>query len=394
VILRKRRKNKLLKRELSHLKRTRLVLNSPQGTRIKLNDDKNYLNFASNDYLGLASSSRVVAALHAGYDKFGVSSAASDMVIGYSSAHKDLAQKISQLINKERVLIFANGFMANLAICKTLYTKNDVLYQDKLNHNSLLSGGLASAAKLVRFYHCDKKHLQQRIVPIKTGAIVSESVFSMDGDIAPLKDYFNIAKKNNLELVIDDAHGFGVQGLDGLKTIKSLPNDDDVIYMATFGKALGCYGAFVAGDKITIETLMQNSAEYIYTTALPPAFLYAADVALDLLQQEQYRISKLHENIIYFKRLAATNNLHLQESTTAIQTMIIGDSKQTIFVANNLKKLGIITGAIRYPTVPKNTDRLRITLSSAHSKTQIKKLVSAIKTTSKHILTKKTCNYN
>ncbi|RLA08902.1 MAG: 8-amino-7-oxononanoate synthase [Gammaproteobacteria bacterium] len=368
-------------REKNNLTRHRLKLSSPQATQIILdnNDKKSYLNFSSNNYLGLANHPDVMMAMKNAVDKFGVSACSSDMVTGHTVAHHDLEQKLAQISNKPRALIFANGFMANMAINTTLYKKTNFIYQDKLNHSSAILGGLASDATLVRYAHLDAAHLLSKIkVRDGGGAIMSESIFSMGGDFAPLQRLSNIATENDLDLIIDDAHGFGVLGDNGLQVADDYNDNSNVIYMATLGKALGCYGAYVAGSDLVCDTLLQFAPQHIYTTALPVAVIRAADKALDVMQKENWRVEKLSESIHYFKKLASSFNIKLTKSNTAIQPIIIGDNQKTIDISSYLKNNGIIVGAIRPPTVPKNFARLRITLTAEHSPAQIKTLVKAI----------------
>ena len=356
-----------------------------QQGRLLNADGKTYLNFSSNDYLGLASDPAVIKAWQDGALRYGVGSGGSYLVTGYNQAHADLTEQLKGWLGVEALALFSSGYSANQAIIKLLLGKKDLLIQDKLNHASLMEAGALSECKMLRFKHNDPEHLQQ-ILNKQQGndadkLIISEGVFSMDGDCAPIRTLAEQAKAADAWLMIDDAHGLGVLGKNGQGSAveAGLNNSDLQIYMATFGKALGVGGAFVSGSQTFIDYLTNFSKPYIYSTGLPPAMAYSISQAANMAETEQWRRDKLQSLISCFRKLAADNGISLGNSNTAIQPIIIGDSKQTLLLADRLKTLGFWTTAIRPPTVPVNSARLRITLTTNHEIDDIKILVDAIR---------------
>jgi 8-amino-7-oxononanoate synthase len=355
-----------------------------QGRQLSA-DNKTYLNFSSNDYLGLASDSSLIKAWQKGAQLYGVGSGGSYLVTGYNQAHADLTEQLKAWLGVEALALFSSGYSANQAIIKLLLSKNDLLLQDKLNHASLMEAGALADCKMLRFKHNDTAHLQLLLNKQHNNdgnkLIISEGVFSMDGDCAPVHTLAEQAKMADGWLMIDDAHGLGVLGKNGQGSVveAGLNNDDLQVYMATFGKALGVGGAFVAGSKTFIDYLTNFSKPYIYSTGLPPAMAYAIRHAATMAESEQWRRDKLHGLISAFRESAAANDIKLGNSQTAIQPIIIGDSKKTVALADKLKSLGFWTTAIRPPTVPVNSARLRITLTVSHQLEDVKKLVDAIR---------------
>lgn len=372
---------RLRDRQQQHLYRRRRLLESPQHARIRV-DGREVLNFCSNDYLGLASHPRVIAALQKAADEMGVGSGASHLVIGHSRFHHQLEEALAAFVNRPRALLFSTGFMANLGVISTLMDRNDVVLEDKLNHASLLDGALLSRGQLQRYHHNDMHHLRERLVASKAkrALVVTDTVFSMDGDIAPLPEIVTACSEHNAWLMVDDAHGFGVLGKNGRGALDHfrLGNEQVPVYMATLGKALGSYGAFVAGSEDLIECLIQECRPYIYTTAIPPAVAAASLESLQVMQEESWRIDHLHGLIHQFRSGAWDRDIALAESQTAIQPLIIGPSDQALRLSEKLLQKNILVSAIRPPTVPANTARLRITLTAAHSESDIEQLLDAL----------------
>ena len=351
---------------------------------------KTYLNFSSNDYLGLAADPMLIKAWQKGAQRYGVGSGGSYLVTGYSNAHQELTDQLKEWLGVPALALFSAGYSANQAIIKLLLSKNDLLIQDKLNHASLMEAGALAPCKMVRFKHNDSAHLQQLLDKPSRDTnklIISEGVFSMDGDCAPIATIAQQAKAADAWLMVDDAHGLGVLGKNGQGSVVAagLKNADLQIYMATFGKALGVGGAFVAGSQAFIDYLTNFSKPYIYTTGLPPAMAYTIAQAASMAETQQWRRDKLQSLIIYFHQLAAASGIKIGESNSAIQPLLIGDSKQAMLLADKLKALGFWITAIRPPTVPANSARLRITLTANHHTDDIKMLISAISQTLKEI---------
>jgi 8-amino-7-oxononanoate synthase len=283
---------------------------------------------------------------------------------------------------RDRALLFSTGYMANLAVISSLLGKKDFIFEDKLNHASLLDGGLLSGARFQRFLHNDINSLEEKLNRAGEGRklIVVDSVFSMDGDLAPLPQLAVLAKKHQAWLMADDAHGIGVLGKNGAGCAEhfGLSQQDLPILMGTMGKALGSFGAFVAGSEELIETLIQFARPYIYTTALPPAVAAATLASLKIIEQDTGRRAHLAELIARFKQGAGSLGLPLMDSETAIQPLLIGDSERALLMSEQLTARGFMIGAIRPPTVPRNTARLRITLSAAHTQQQVQQLLDAL----------------
>lgn len=371
----------LNERAVQGLHRSTSTVKGPQG-RFLFFSGKQYLNFSSNDYLGLASDPMLISAWQEGGKRYGVGSGGSYLVTGYHQAHADLCAQLSSWLGVEAVALFSSGYSANQAILKLLVKKDDLLLQDKLNHASLMEAGTLIEAKMLRFKHNDTAHLQ-RLLEKSTQPnklIISEGVFSMDGDCAPIVALIEQAKNSHSWLMIDDAHGLGVLGNKGQGSVQAagILQQDIQVYMATFGKALGVGGAFVAGSKLMIDYLTNFSKTYIYSTGIPPAMAFAITQSCLMAEQQDWRRDKLNVLISSFRELCLQYDIHLCHSNTAIQPIIIGDSKHTMKVANQLKDLGFWVTAIRPPTVPVNSARLRITLTVNHELEDIQQLVLAI----------------
>lgn len=364
------------------LYRSRRLLESPQGAQVQV-DGQSVVNFSSNDYLGLANHPQVVAAMNQAASAYGVGSGASHLVIGHSRLHHELEERLAAFVGYERALLFSSGYMANMGALNALTQKGDLLLQDKLNHASLLDAGLLSDATMKRYNHADTQALARRLADAgqyEQCFIVTDAVFSMDGDIAPLPEMVSLANAHQALLMIDDAHGFGVLGEQGKGSLAHcrLSASDVPIYMATLGKALGVCGAFVAGEAALIEYLIQCSRNYIYTTALPPANAGAVLAALQVLEAEDWRRSHLQSMIKRFRSGMSTWQARLLPSETAIQPLLVGNPDIALQLSDALLRRGFLVSAIRPPTVPAGTARLRITLTAAHSETQVDDLVNAL----------------
>ena len=373
----------LAERKAQHLHRASIPINGKQSRYIDVNG-KQYLNFSSNDYLGLASDPALVNAWKKGADLFGIGSGGSYLVTGYNQVHHDVTQQLQEWLGVESIALFNSGYSANQAIIKLLLSNNDLLIQDKLNHASLMEAGVNSPAKMLRFKHNDMQHLQTILntnSEVDNKLVISEGVFSMDGDCAPIDSLQQQCQSHQAWLMVDDAHGLGVLGKEGKGSASAqhIDNSELDIYMSTFGKALGIGGAFVSGSHQLIDYITNFSKSYIYTTGLPPAMVYCIGESARLVQTQQWRRDHLSELIAYFKLLAVQFDLPLMASNTAIQPVLIGLSDAAIAISQTLKKSGIWTTAIRPPTVPNNTARLRVTLTANHQKQDIEYLVKQIK---------------
>nr|WP_049632515.1 8-amino-7-oxononanoate synthase [Cellvibrio sp. pealriver] len=371
----------LAERRSAHLYRARKLLQSPQTPQVIV-DGKPYLAFCSNDYLGLANHPDVISALQASAQTFGVGSGASHLVAGHSSEHHALEEELAAFTGRERALLFSTGYMANVGAITALVGQGDAIFEDRLNHASLLDAGLLSGARFQRFLHNDVDNLQNRLD--KTDAarklIVVDGVFSMDGDCAPLPELAALAQKNNAWLMVDDAHGFGCLGKTGAGSAEhfGLTQEQLPILMGTLGKAAGSFGAFIAGSEILIETLIQFARPYIYTTAMPPAVAAATRASLRIIQHEHWRREHLAQLIAHFRKGAAALGLQLMDSFSPIQPIVIGDEAKALLISQKLAERGILIVAIRPPTVPVGSSRLRITFSAQHAIEQVDQLLAVL----------------
>ncbi len=379
-----------LKAELEHrrqqgLYRQRLISQSPQGVHPRING-REVLSFCSNDYLGLANHPEIKQAMIDAIEAYGVGSGAAHLVNGHSQLHHDCEQRLAEFTGRDRALLFSTGYMANLAITTALVGRNDFVLQDKLNHASLIDAARVVDAKLLRYRHLDLGQLQQQLSVTTTEKpnarclVMTDAVFSMDGDKADIKALARLCAASNSWLMIDDAHGFGVLGDQGagLCQEQGLDQTQVPILMATLGKAVGVSGAFVAGSEELIETLIQQARSYIYTTASPPSLAAAVLRSIDIIEHEGWRREKLHELIAYFKQQLQSLDCQLLPSATAIQPIVIGDNQQTLDMSRQLLEQGIHVTAIRPPTVAPGSARLRITLSAAHETADIDRLVRVL----------------
>ena len=362
--------------------RTRRTLNGPQGVQVTL-DNTDYLSFCSNDYLGLANDPRLISAATDALQHYGVGSGASQMITGYSEQHASFEKELAAFLGVERVLLFSSGYLANLGVVSALTTRHSALFSDRLNHASLIDAAKLSDAKHQRYQHRD--HLGLGRLLQKSEAtnkiILSDGVFSMEGSIAPLAELVALKKEHQALLLIDDAHALGVLGKNGKGCAEQLqidPEDIDLL-IGTFGKAFGSSGAFVAGKHDLLEYVMQKARSLIYTTAAPAVLVAACATSLAIIQNEPARRERLQQNIAYYKKLIK----HLQhpslESISSIQSIVLGDNDKVIRLSQALAAEGILVLPIRPPTVPANSARLRITLSSEHTSADIERLVEALR---------------
>ncbi len=374
-------RDQLEQRKREHRYRTRRVIGSPQGPK-QVVDGRPLYVFCSNDYLGLAAHPEVTAALRQGALQWGVGAGAAHLVTGHTAAHHALEEELAEFTGRPRALLFSTGYQANQGVITALLGRDDSIYQDRLNHASLIDGGLLSRARLQRYAHADVADLQGRLEKRNKGRalVATDGVFSMDGDLAPLPELAALCAERDAWLLLDDAHGIGVLGAEGRGTSDhlGLAPEQVPILMGTLGKAVGTFGAFVAGSEELIETLIQQARSYIYTTAPPPAVAEATRVALRLLREEGWRRERLQALIRRFRAGAAELGLPLWASETPIQPLIAGDSEQAMAWSRRLEEQGILVGAIRPPTVPEGSARLRITLSAAHTEEQVDRLLEAL----------------
>lgn len=373
--------DELTKRRAQHLYRTRRIVSSPQAPEIII-DNKRCLSFCSNDYLGLANHPQVIKALQQGADQYGVGSGASHLISGHTLAHHALEEELAAFVERPRALLFSTGYMANLGIMSALLSRGDGIFEDRLNHASLIDAGLLSGARMQRYQHADTHSLQQLLQSStsKLKLIATDGVFSMDGDIAPLTRLSDIAKQHNAWLMVDDAHGIGVIGDNGNGSVAQaeLSVNDTPILMGTLGKALGTFGAFVAGSDELIETLIQQARSYIYTTALPAAIAEATRVSLHIARKESWRREQLNSLIHRFQLGATQLGLELMPSSTPIQPLMLHDTEKAVQCSNLLLARGFYVSAIRPPTVPTGTARLRITFSANHTEQHVDQLLDAL----------------
>lgn len=370
----------LLQQQEQHLYRRPRLSESAQQP-IMLINGKQLLTFCSNDYLGLANHPKLIEAFVSAAKKYGVGSGAAHLINGHNIEHQLLEEEIASFTGRQRALLFSTGYMANLGVIAALTEKGETIFQDRLNHASLIDAGRLSEATLWRYPHNDHGNLGKRLDRNESSSmIITDGVFSMDGDCAALEGLVTLAEQHQCWLMVDDAHGFGVLGSSGAGLVEQqgLTSDQVPILMATLGKAAGNAGAFVAGDNDLIEYLIQSARTYVFTTAMPPAIAAAGRMSLKLIQEESWRREQLQRNIIQFKQGAVALGIPLMPSDTAIQPILIGSSNDALIYSEQLLAKGILVTAIRPPTVPKNEARLRVTLSASHTTSQVEQLLEAL----------------
>ena len=361
--------------------RVRRIVDGPQDASM-LVDGKRVLNYASNDYLGLANHPKVVEAAMRALKRYGLGAAASHMVSGHMRAHHELEEKLADYMKLPKALLFGSGYAANIGILTALAGRGDTIFADKLNHACLNDGALLSRATFKRYPHCDLAKLEAMLASAKNGGrklIVTDAVFSMDGDIAPVAELLALAEKYDTLLVLDDAHGFGVLGYRGKGVLEHFNlKSERIVYMATLGKAAGGYGAFVAGGDDIIEWILQSARSYIFTTATPPAIAAAMQASLVIMQEDRERLTHLRMLIDFFGDSMKLQYAKLPYSQTAIQPVIIGDNATTVAFAEALRDRHMFVPAIRPPTVPIGTARLRVSISAAHTAEDLLDLITAM----------------
>ncbi|WP_299178258.1 8-amino-7-oxononanoate synthase [uncultured Neptuniibacter sp.] len=373
--------DELSARKLQSLYRQRRTLESPQQPLVKV-DGKEYLAFCSNDYLGLANHPEVVSSFQNAASQYGVGGGASHLVNGHSEAHHELELALAEFTGRPRALLFSTGYMANLGAVNALLDKRDAVFQDRLNHASLLDSGLLSGARFQRYLHNDADSLEKKLkrTEARRKLVVTDGVFSMDGDVADLPSLSKVCQRENAWLMVDDAHGFGCLGHQGGGCAEYYGMDSDQlqVLVGTLGKGFGTAGAFVAGSEELIETLIQHARTYIYTTSMPPAVAAATLTSLKIIRTESWRREKLASLIQQFRQGCEQLGLELMDSPTPIQPIMIGESDRAVAMSQALEAQGIFISAIRPPTVPQGSARLRVTLSAAHTEAQIDRLLSAL----------------
>jgi 8-amino-7-oxononanoate synthase len=371
----------LEQRRVEQLYRVRRVAEGPQGPE-QIIDGRRVVSFCSNDYLGLANHLTVIAAFKQAADKYGVGSGAAHLINGHTRAHHALEDDLAEFTGRERALLFSTGYMANLGVVSALVGRGDAVFEDRLNHASLIDAGLLSGARFIRYQHHGIQDLERKLAARPRGEklIITDGVFSMDGDIAPVPELAEVAAKRDAWLMVDDAHGLGVLGASGRGTLDHFHQDSRSvpILMGTLGKALGAFGAFVAGSEELIETLVQQARTYVYTTAPPPAIAAATRASLKLARQETWRREKLKCLIARLRRGAEQLRLPLIPSETPIQPLLIGDAARAQVLSNAVFEQGFYVTAIRPPTVPRGSARLRVTLSVRHTEDHVDRLLEAL----------------
>ncbi|HXZ54033.1 MAG TPA: 8-amino-7-oxononanoate synthase [Burkholderiales bacterium] len=365
------------------LMRRRLAREGAQGPRIRV-EGREYVAFCSNDYLGLANHPRVVEAAVDAARRHGIGQGASHLLSGHSAEHDRLESALAEFVRMPRALLFSSGYHANIGVITALAGPEDVVYSDALNHASLIDGVRLSRAKVVRYPHGDIDFLSHALASSGGGArlVVTDGVFSMDGDIAPLPDLLDLCERHDALLVLDDAHGFGVLGPEGRGSPAHFSaRSPRIVYVGTLGKAAGVSGAFVAGAPDIVETVLQRARTYIYTTATPALLCAAVEASLQLVRNEEWRRERLREHIASLKRLLNDVEPRLARSDTPIQPLVLGANARALEAASALRERGILVPAIRPPTVPEGTARLRISLSAAHSEEDLSRLARALRET-------------
>ncbi len=368
--------------EVRGLTRKRRMLESAQGVRVEV-DGRQFLSFSSNDYLGLAADPRVVEALCEGARRYGAGAGASHLAGGHHRSHDTLEKQLAVLVQQPRALLFSSGYLANLALVTTLAGPDSEIFADRLNHASLNDALILSRAKFRRYAHgrvdalaglMEKSRARHKLV-------ITDAVFSMDGDLAPLRDIALLCQRHGAQLVVDDAHGFGVLGNGGGALVHLQVVSPDLVYMGTLGKAAGVSGAFVAGANEVIELLIQRARSYIYTTAGSPALAVALARSVELIRDEPWRRERLREHAQHLSRELRLRRWRLLASPTAIQPVIIGGNEEVLAASEMLFTKCLLVPAIRPPTVPKATARLRISLSAAHTREDVARLIEVLQAT-------------
>ncbi|MGN6730124.1 MAG: 8-amino-7-oxononanoate synthase [Rhodanobacteraceae bacterium] len=368
-------------RERAGLRRRLRAVEHAHGMHIRING-RELLAFCSNDYLGLARHPKVIAALREAANEHGAGATAAHLICGHQREHAALEEELAEWTQRERALLFSSGWLANLGAMQALLDGDGVCVQDKLNHASLLDAAKLSGAALKRYQHADCESAARQLAGAGglPALLATDGVFSMDGDVAPLRELAALCSRESTTLMVDDAHGIGVLGAQGAGSVAEagLSPSEVPVLMATLGKALGTAGAFIAGSAALIEGLTQFARTYVYTTALPPSLAAATRAAVRIARTETWRREKLNALIARFRAGAQQLGLPLAESRTPIQPVLLADAEATVRAADELESGGVLVGAIRPPSVPANGARLRITLSAAHQEADVDRLLDAL----------------
>jgi 8-amino-7-oxononanoate synthase len=362
------------------LLRQRYLLQSPQKAHIIV-DGKSYLSFCSNDYLGLANDPQLIAALQQGAQQHGVGAGAAHLVSGHHTTHHQLEHELAAFVSKPAALLFSTGYMANLGVVQALVGKDDTVFADKFNHASLNDAMQLSRAIVKRYRHNDMTQLAQLLEQARSGRklVITDAVFSMDGDLAPLPELLALCEQHDAWLLVDDAHGFGVLGAQGRGSLAHFCiTSKRIIYMATLGKAAGVFGAFVAAEQVVIDTLINHARSYVYTTAMPPALASALLESLRLIATGDELRGHLQRLIVQLRSGLQSLPWSLMPSATAIQPLLVGGNQAALNLSEGLRERSIWVAAIRPPTVLQGTARLRITLSAAHSAADVTRLIETL----------------
>lgn len=371
----------LAQREALGLRRRRRLLETPQRARVAV-DGREYVAFCSNDYLGLAADPRIAAAAREGIDRYGVGAGASHLILGHGTAHHELEDALARFSGQPRALLFSTGYMANLGVISALAGRGDAVFADRLNHASLNDAALLSRATFKRYAHNDLAALERLLAttPARRRLVAVDAVFSMDGDLAPLPDLLALCERHDAWLYVDDAHGFGVLGERGRGTLSHFGiASERIIYMATLGKAAGVGGAFVAGSAALTEALVQDARTYIYTTASPPLLAHALLESLRIIEAEEERRIRLRALIARLREGLSGLPWTLMPSDTPIQPLLVGANDAALALSARLAEEGLLVPAIRPPTVPQGTARLRISLSADHDLADVARLADALR---------------
>ena len=379
----------LNQRKADGLLRQRRLLDSPQAEHIVAND-QHFLSFCSNDYLGLANHPKLIATMQAAAGDSGVGSGASNLITGHHRYHDTLEKRLAKFVGMPAALVFSTGYMANIGVLGALVGRGDAIFADKLNHACLNEGSYYSLAEFQRYPHNDVAALEKllKASQAKHKLIAADAVFSMDGDIAPIPEYLALCEQYDAYLYLDDAHGFGVLGEHGAGSLSHFHiQSPRIIMMATLGKAAGVAGAFVAGEQVVIDYLIQTAKSYVYSTPAPPALSATLTEAVNLIEQGDDLRAHLQSLIATLKQHLQLKKWELMPSVTAVQPLLVGNNHAAVQLSEHLQKLGILVPAIRPPTVPVNTARLRISLSAAHSVADVVKLAQALNEAEKALAT-------
>jgi len=373
--------DQLAELERRGLRRSRLLRQSPQGPRIVV-DGRELLAFCSNDYLGLANHPRIVEAAIEAASRYGVGEGASHLLSGHSTVHERLEERLAEFMQMPRALLFSTGYQANIGAVTALAGPEDAIFSDALNHASLIDGVRLSRARVVRYPHADLGFLSGALAEsdARTKLIVTDGVFSMDGDMAPLPGMLDLCEHHDAWLLVDDAHGFGVMGPQGRGSPAHFGlRSARIVYVGTLGKAAGVAGAFVAGAAEVVEFVLQRARTYIYTTAAPAMLAAAVETSLELIREDEWRRERLRNLIVVLREGLRESDGALAPSDTPIQPLVLGGNSEAVRASTALRERGILVPAIRPPTVPEGTARLRISLSAAHSEDEVLRLAAALR---------------